>query len=215
MASGHETTALARRALRLTTVLVALVVGVAAHQISISISGSSTPTPPISALAACQSSGLLPKGGTTLSFGGRLLITQEHPDESVLLLASADSVMLCQALRSPYGEYGNVTTSLTLLAPRSEPSLTYDTGTDPAAGSGGPLIVVGRTPPLTARVEVISADGSVATATLDDGFYLAWLDSDGPVTDITARNAQGQIVGELSDPNGIEAGQSPNPGASY
>lgn len=168
-----------------------------------------------SAVAACQAPQSVQKAGAAVTFDWHVAVQEDRPAESVVLFVSGMDQMLCEAARSPDGSFGTVATSLGRLDPVVGSPLTYDTGTDPGAGpAGGRLVAVGRTPLGTTSVEVTTTAGDVQSATLGDGFYLAWFTNGDSLASIVAQDTHGAELGRLEDPQGLDAGAVASPGPS-
>jgi hypothetical protein len=173
---------------------------------------SPTPSPSSgarSAVAACELPSSDPKAGGQLTW--RLAVRADSPQQVDLLFVSGRTRLLCTAYRAPDGTFGSVVTSMGG-SPDEAPAsdvLTYETGGGPIQGGQYPtLLIVGRMPSGTARIEVATSDGDRRDATLGDGWYMAHVvvGNGSEATDIAAYDSAGRVISRLAGPNGVQPG---------
>jgi hypothetical protein len=127
----------------------------------------------------------------------------DHADASALALTLAGSIATCRAYRDGDG-FGSTSTGIGGYPAPSPVALSYLT----AQTAGHEAIRIGRFPPGAHGVRVTLEDGTIEEATMGDGVWLAWLSSDSEPTRIEALDASGATVGQVSNPSGIEPGES-------
>ena len=190
--------------------LIAVVIGV----VRVTQPSQSAPTPapgPVSAIDACHLPVSDAKAGGTYQW--QMAVRLDSPQETAMVFISGSSLLQCETYRGPDGTFFGSTTGVGDFRPGSGTVLTYDTGSSPAQGGTYPTaMVIGRVPSGTASVDVVTTDGEHHSATIGNGWYVAWAATTGPgddVVEISARDSAGRTIARLADPSGLQAGRSP------
>lgn len=175
---------------------------------------AATPSPPpvAESLAdACRLPASDAKAGGSLSW--RPVVRMDSRQQAVALFLSGYARLLCIADRAPDGSFGSVLTSMggDPADTGAKGALTDETGmTAPDGGPDQADLIVGRMPPATASIDVVTSDGEHRNAALGDGWYMAYAitSESETIVEIAARDAGGAVIARLAAPSGVQPGAS-------
>jgi hypothetical protein len=153
---------------------------------------------------ACPGSTSELRGGQTLSFDWHPLVEVDRPSGSAVVLGSGLDAEICVVSRLQDGTLGPALSGVGRLDPAAASSLTLDSGM--SFSQVGEDIAYGRVPTGTTRL--IVGDGSTPglAATVANGYWLTWLPAPATIVELDAFDANGRILRQLDDPDGIPFG---------
>lgn len=146
-----------------------------------------------SAMAACGPSGELE--------GMRMVGQDQRGNAAAFLFASNSQLSMCLLVEDNSGAVVVATTGSARLAAVAD-ALIVDSGiSQPAgAGTGGLTIIGGRVAEAVSSVAIERADGADVSATVADGYFLAWWPTSSEADRVVAKDARGTQVAAVRRP---------------
>jgi hypothetical protein len=165
-------------------------------------SWQAVPTPIDTALVADATPKCLPGGGTG---GARLLVQDQRGPTAALVFIEGDQLIKCVASRGSSGSIESAVFGVGR-APAATNALAIVSGLSSPAGPTYPglRVIVGTVPSQATSVTVRRTDGVVVTATVQNGWFLAWWPTPVKASVVTSLDAAGNDLQQLQDIDSLQ-----------
>ncbi len=144
------------------------------------------------------------------SADAELLVQDQRGSAAAILYRVGDSAVSCVLAVEGSGRIVAASAAASRITPKTG-ALSVDGWSvvpagDISRGDTGLARLFGRAPAGTSSVIVSRSDGTIVTATVAHGYFLAWWPSDEGATAIDARDASGKVISHVSGPGAEAAG---------